>query len=106
MLVYDPAKRPRAIQALAHPFFNELKQPRLELPNQQGTLPLDIFHFTQEEYDSMPALIETSLLPEWLPEGFMADVDRTHLHLNPRNKPRAGRRGARGVSLQKTSSHL
>lgn len=45
LLVYDPAQRPRPLQALADPYFDELRDPNTRLPN---GMPLpDLFNFTQ-----------------------------------------------------------
>lgn len=33
LLVYDPSKRPRPLQALLDPYFNELRDPNTRLPN-------------------------------------------------------------------------
>ena len=46
LLVYNPKDRPGALEALAHPFFYELKQGRVELPGAQGALPFQMFEFT------------------------------------------------------------
>jgi len=50
LLVYDPAVRPRPLQALADPYFNELRDQSTRLPNGQP-LP-DLFNFTQGNYFS------------------------------------------------------
>ena len=47
MLVYSPNIRIRPLEALLHPFFDELRQPGLKLPNGEP-LP-ELFEFTEEE---------------------------------------------------------
>ena len=44
-LTYDPKSRPDALEALAHPFFDEIKKERKLLPN-GNTIPISIFEFT------------------------------------------------------------
>jgi len=51
MLVYSPVKRISAMKALCHPFFDELKDKNLVLPNGKK-LPEDLFVFTEEEIKS------------------------------------------------------
>ena len=77
LLVYDPKKRPGALDALAHPFFSELRTSRVDLPGAQGLVPLDMYNFTQTEYNFGARVIEsTSLLPDWLPNNWMSNIDR------------------------------
>lgn len=84
LLVFNPKERPAALEALAHPFFNELRAARLELPAGQGLMPLDMFNFTQIEYNFGARVIEeTSLLPDWLPKNWMSNVDRYAKGLHP-----------------------
>ena len=45
LLVYSPNDRPNALQALAHPFFNELRTSRINVPD-QGIMPLEMYNFT------------------------------------------------------------
>lgn len=44
LLVYDPSQRPRPLQALLDPYFDELRLQATRLPN-GGKLP-DLFNFT------------------------------------------------------------
>lgn len=48
ILVYEPAKRPTAIELCAHPFFASLADPETKLPNGRG-LPKELFEYTVEE---------------------------------------------------------
>ena len=45
LLVYDPTKRLKPMEALLHPFFDELRSKRATLPN-GDSLP-DLFNFTK-----------------------------------------------------------
>jgi glycogen synthase kinase 3 beta len=47
LLVYDPVKRLNPIDAIVHPFFDELRQEGTRLPN-GNDLP-DLFNFSKEE---------------------------------------------------------
>ena len=51
LLVYEPLKRLTPMQALCHPFFNELRDKNTRLPN-GDELPKDLFVFTEEEINS------------------------------------------------------
>ncbi|GLE10108.1 hypothetical protein PINS_up022103 [Pythium insidiosum] len=46
MLVYDPKKRLKPLEAAAHPFFDELRQESLALPNDVSSAPL--FNFSMQ----------------------------------------------------------
>ena len=54
--------------------------PNLLLPS-GGLAPPTLFDFTQDEYDNEGILIETKLLPDWLPDNWMIEkgVDRIHM---------------------------
>ena len=57
LLVYNPADRLTALQAMAHPFFDELREENLVYPT--GNCLPDIFSFTPFELDSAePMLLE------------------------------------------------
>lgn len=47
LLLYDPSQRLTAMQTMAHPFFDELRQHGLLLPN--GKPPPELFNFTKDE---------------------------------------------------------
>lgn len=53
LLVYEPLLRLTPMQALCHPFFNELREKDIKLPN-GDSLPKDLFEFSKEEIDSDP----------------------------------------------------
>ena len=63
LLVYEPNLRLKPLQALLHPFFDELKEINAKLPN-GNELPKDLFVFTQEEFNSDPNTVE-KLIPSW-----------------------------------------
>ena len=62
LLVYDPKGRPKPLEALLDPFFNELRDPNTRLPT-GAPLP-DLFNFTQEEYNTAPDIVP-QLIPNW-----------------------------------------
>jgi serine/threonine protein kinase len=64
-LQYDPTKRIRAVDALAHPFFDELRDPKTRLPNGRP-LP-ELFDFAIDELDTVshPSLKE-KIIPQHL----------------------------------------
>ncbi|CAD8140379.1 unnamed protein product [Paramecium octaurelia] len=61
LMVYPPKERLRPLEALAHPFFNDIRQAGFGIPNQ--TLP-DFFDFTKEELSIQPE-IAPKLYPTW-----------------------------------------
>lgn len=62
MLQYAPVERVTALQACAHPFFDELREEGCSLPS--GEAPPPLFNFTAVELSSEPDLAE-KLIPEW-----------------------------------------
>ena len=57
---------------------------RLELPGSQGSMPVEMYSFTQHEYNFAARVIEeTTLIPEWLPQGWMSHIDRYAKNLHP-----------------------
>jgi glycogen synthase kinase 3 beta len=56
MLVYTPAKRLTALECLAHPFFDELREPTLRLPG--GVPPPPLFDFEPMELARAPHLAD------------------------------------------------
>jgi serine/threonine protein kinase len=63
LLVYEPLKRPKPLEALLHPFFDQLRDQSCRLPN-GDPLP-ELFNFSTEEINSAgPELIER-LTPSW-----------------------------------------
>ncbi|KAJ3444115.1 glycogen synthase kinase-3 alpha [Anaeramoeba flamelloides] len=59
-LRYDPKSRISALDACAHPFFNELRNPNTKLPNQRD-LP-ELFDFDAEELNSVKPQIRKILV--------------------------------------------
>lgn len=60
LLEYTPSSRISPLQACAHPFFNELREPNTRLPNGRDLPPL--FNFTTQELNIQPSL-NAVLLP-------------------------------------------
>ena len=63
MLVYLPSKRITALEALAHPYFDELRDPNV-IYSPGKALPT-LFDFSEQELSSNPALL-SRLLPQHL----------------------------------------
>ncbi|CAL9051119.1 unnamed protein product [Musa banksii] len=63
LLQYSPSFRCTALEACAHPFFDELREPNARLPNGRPLPPL--FDFKQELNGASPELID-KLIPEHL----------------------------------------
>ena len=63
VLIYEPNRRYKPLDALVHPFFNELRKEGTTLPN-GNPLP-DLFNFTKEELDKVDADKQAMLIPEW-----------------------------------------
>lgn len=57
LIVYDPNIRSKPLNALLHPFFDELRDPATKLPNGKN-IPNEVFDFAKEEWDKDGALIE------------------------------------------------
>jgi glycogen synthase kinase 3 beta len=62
MIVYVPSERITAIEALAHPFFDELRDSRTRLPN--GRKLPRLFDFTDDELRGHEHL-RPALIPTW-----------------------------------------
>ncbi|KAK9511681.1 hypothetical protein O3M35_000298 [Rhynocoris fuscipes] len=60
LLEYTPSSRISPLQACAHPFFDELREPNTRLPNGRSLPPL--FNFTEQELSIQPSL-NNILLP-------------------------------------------
>uniref|UniRef100_A0A0A0KDS8 non-specific serine/threonine protein kinase n=1 Tax=Cucumis sativus TaxID=3659 RepID=A0A0A0KDS8_CUCSA len=63
LLQYSPSLRCTALEACAHPFFDELREANVRLPNNRPLPPL--FNFKQELAGASPELI-SRLLPEYV----------------------------------------
>ncbi|XP_044501901.1 shaggy-related protein kinase alpha-like [Mangifera indica] len=62
LLQYSPNLRSTALEALIHPFFDELRDPNTRLPNGRFLPPL--FNFKPHELKSVPAEMLLKLIPE------------------------------------------
>jgi len=62
LLQYSPNLRCTAVEALVHPFFDELRDPNTRLPNGRFLPPL--FNFKPHELKGVPADIFAKLIPE------------------------------------------
>ncbi|KAL2254210.1 shaggy-related protein kinase NtK-1 isoform X1 [Sesamum indicum] len=62
VLQYSPNLRCSALDALTHPFFNELRDPNTRLPNGRSLPPL--FNFKPQELKNVPEETLTKLIPE------------------------------------------
>ncbi|CAO3645696.1 unnamed protein product [Cunninghamella blakesleeana] len=71
LLRYTPTSRLTAIDALAHPFFDELRDPNIKMNNEKSLPPL--FNFTEHELSIKPSLnrklVPTHCEPELLSRG-------------------------------------
>jgi glycogen synthase kinase 3 beta len=63
LLVYNPERRLKPLEALCHGFFDELRDKNTRLPN-GNPLP-DLFAFQKEEISSTSPQIMEQLIPEW-----------------------------------------
>jgi len=63
ILQYSPSLRPKALEALIHPFFDELRHQGVRLPN--GNPAPDLFNWTIEERSSVNVDIIERLTPGW-----------------------------------------
>lgn len=64
ILVYNPENRPRPLEILLHPFFDELRDKNTKLPTTGNNLP-ELFDFTKEEISTYPADVISRLIPPW-----------------------------------------
>lgn len=62
ILVYDPKKRLHPLDALMHPYFDELRKQKLLI---NGKEIANLFNFTQEEIRHNPSLLQ-KLVPSWV----------------------------------------
>lgn len=63
MLRYNPHKRISLIKAMAHPYFDELRDERTYLPT--GNCLPDIFMFTEKELNDMGGEMRDLIIPQW-----------------------------------------
>jgi serine/threonine protein kinase len=62
---YEPNKRISPLQALLHPFFDELREKDIKLPNDVA-VPNTLFTFTKEEYYHDSNGLIKKIVPEWI----------------------------------------
>ncbi|KAL7215874.1 hypothetical protein ACSBR1_027924 [Camellia fascicularis] len=62
LLQYSPNLRCTALEACAHPFFDDLREPTTSLPNDRPLLPL--FNFTPQELAEASPELRQRLIPE------------------------------------------
>ncbi|RWR80773.1 shaggy-related protein kinase epsilon isoform X1 [Cinnamomum micranthum f. kanehirae] len=62
LIQYSPSLRYTALEACAHPFFDELRDPKIRLPNGCPLPPL--FNFTSQELDGASCELLQRLIPE------------------------------------------
>ena len=60
LLVYEPEIRSKPLQALLHPYFDELRDPNSKLPN-GNKIPSEVFEFAKEEWKKDSITIEKIL---------------------------------------------
>ncbi|KAH8917568.1 putative glycogen synthase kinase 3 alpha [Atractiella rhizophila] len=73
VLEYTPGSRLTAVEAMCHPFFDELRLEETKMPNGKDLPPL--FNFTAEELSVRPDLIQT-LVPPHAEQGLLnAGID-------------------------------
>ncbi len=63
LLKFDPKERVSAMEALAHPFFDELRDINTKLPN--GKRIDYIFELSVEEMGAVPPRIVRAIIPPW-----------------------------------------
>ncbi|VWU52124.1 glycogen synthase kinase 3, putative [Hepatocystis sp. ex Piliocolobus tephrosceles] len=66
-LKYEPLKRLNPIEALADPFFDELRDNHIKLPTYIEKLP-ELFNFSEEEIKEMSAICRQKLVPNYVCE--------------------------------------
>lgn len=64
LLVYNPERRLKPLDALCHPYFDELREPNAKLPN--GNAMPNLFEFTKEEISTTSPQVLEELIPDWL----------------------------------------
>ncbi|KAK8630404.1 hypothetical protein V6N13_079200 [Hibiscus sabdariffa] len=62
LLQYSPKLLCTALEALVHPFFDDLRDPNVSLPN--GRTPPSLFNFTAQELAGAPPELQQRLIPE------------------------------------------
>ena len=70
LLEYTPSARITPLQACAHTFFDELREPGTKLPNGREMPPL--FNFTEAELKIQPTL-NSQLIPSHMASGMISE---------------------------------
>ena len=73
LLEYTPSARLTAIEAMCHPFFNDLKTPDAKMPTGKDLPPL--FDFNREELSCRPDLIRQLVPPHAEQELLSRGID-------------------------------
>ncbi|KAI8335380.1 kinase-like domain-containing protein [Chlamydoabsidia padenii] len=76
MLLYDPQQRITAIEALCHPFFDDIRDPNTRLPNDQPLPP--VLNFSRHELSIRPDLIRRLVPPHCEQELLSRNIDIHH----------------------------
>lgn len=63
LLVYNPERRLKPLEAICHPFFDELRQEGTTLPN--GNALPELFNFTREELMQADPQLSAQMIPDW-----------------------------------------
>ena len=71
-LKYKPNDRLSALEAMAHPFFDELREENLVFPT--GNCLCDIFNFTPFEMEGADPDVVENIVPEWYLEKRRNDL--------------------------------
>ena len=66
LLVYNPEQRLKPLDAICHPFFEDLRNEKTRLPN--GNKLPDLFNFQKEEISSVDPSIMDKIIPKWYKE--------------------------------------
>ncbi|SOV10859.1 glycogen synthase kinase 3, putative [Plasmodium sp. gorilla clade G2] len=80
-LKYEPLKRLNPIEALADPFFDELRDPCIKLPKYIDKLP-ELFNFSKEEIQEMSMECRRKIIPKKLYEEFLMDEENDNNIIN------------------------
>ena len=72
LLKYKPNERLTALEAMAHPFFDELREENLVFPT--GNCLCDLFNFTPFEMEGADPAVVENIVPEWYLEKRRADL--------------------------------
>lgn len=99
LLEYTPSARITPLQACAHTYFDELREPGTKLPNGRDLPPL--FNFTDSELKIQPTL-NSQLIPSHLPAS--AAASQTQLANATNSQSQAGNPANQNISEPNTAS--